>query len=321
MSEAARRIAVRVSEIVQVTNDVKRFRLETLDAAPLPRFAGGAHVIVEMQDGDLTRRNAYSLMSPPWQTTSYTISVRRDAAGRGGSLYLHDRLRQGATLHISYPVNLFPIDQRARKHLLLAGGIGITPNLAMMEQLSRDHRPFELHYANRSRPHAAYAEHLAARHGSRINLYHDDEGAKIPLARILVHQPLGTHLYVCGPAAMIDWVLATARELGWPEQNLHFERFLAPAGGDPYEIRLARSDLAVRVGAHQSMLEAIEAAGVDAPYLCRGGACGQCETQVLECDGTLLHADHFLTDAEKASGRKVMPCVSRFEGRVLVLDR
>lgn len=321
MSDTAARIAVKVSEIVSVTPDIKRFRLERVDGAPLPTFAGGAHVIVEMRDGDLTRRNAYSLMSAPWRTGSYTISVRRDENGRGGSRYLHDQVRQGDMLHITYPVNLFPLDQRARKHLLLAGGIGITPILAMIEQLARDGAPFEVHYANRSEASTAYAEHLSARCGQRVTLYHDDQGAAMPLARILGNQPLGTHLYVCGPSGMIEWVLDSARELGWPEQNLHCERFLAPASGAPYEIRLAKAGRAVKVGAHQSMLEAIEAAGVEAPYLCRGGACGQCETQVLEFDGTLLHADHFLTEAEKASGEKIMPCVSRFEGRLLVLDR
>ena len=321
MSEAARRIAVTVCEIRQVAEGVKRFRLKSVDGAALPIFAGGAHVIVEMRDGDITRRNAYSLMSPPWQTESYTISVRRDESGRGGSLYLHDRVSEGTTLHISYPVNLFPIDHRARKHLLVAGGIGITPFLAMMDHLVREHRPFELHYACRSLAHAAYAEDLAARHGAKVRLYHDDTGVTIPLAQVLGHQPLGTHLYVCGPEGMIEWALSMAKDHGWPAQNLHFERFLAPASGAPYDIKLARTDRTIRVGAHQSMLEAIEAAGVEPPYLCRGGACGQCETQVLACDGTILHADHFLTDAEKASGEKVMPCVSRFEGKMLVLDR
>jgi ferredoxin-NADP reductase len=247
--------------------------------------------------------------------------VRRDESGRGGSLYLHDRVREGATLHISYPVNLFPIDHRARKHLLVAGGIGITPFLAMMDHLTREHRSFELHYASRSKAHAAYAEDLAARHGMKVSIYHDDAGAKIPLARILGHQPLGTHLYVCGREGMINWALASAKDLGWPAQNLHSERFLSPASGEPYDIKLARSGQTIRVGAHQSMLEAIEAAGVEPPSLCRGGACGQCETQVLEYEGTILHADHFLTEAEKESGQKVMPCVSRFEGKILVLDR
>ena len=320
MSDKAPRIAVKVTEIVEVTPLIKRFRFEPVEGGPLPSFAGGAHIAVEMQDGDLVRRNAYSLMSPPSQTSHYTISVRRDESGRGGSRYLHDHLREGMTLRISHPVNLFPTEQRAKKHLLIAGGIGITPFLAMMEQLHRDRKTFELHYAIRSREHGAYAAELVAEHGARIHVYHDDRGEKMELSRLLGHQPLGTHLYVCGPTPMIEWVLGSARDLGWPEQSLHNERFIAPAIGAPYEVRLARSEITVRVGSHQSMLEAIEAAGVDAPYLCRGGACGQCEAKVIACDGTLLHHDHYLTDGEKASGTKVMPCVSRFEGASLVLD-
>ena len=320
MSDRSPKIVVTVTEVVEVTPLIKRFRLEAANGEPLPTFAGGAHVTVELNDGAILRRNAYSLMSRPSDTSHYMISVRRDENGRGGSRFLHDAIGVGTPLVIGHPVNLFALEQRARKHLLVAGGIGITPFLAVLDQLQRDHKPFELHYAVRSRQHAAYADDLVAAHGSRVHVYHDDRDERIDLDRLLGHQPLGTHLSVCGPAAMIDWVLGAARGLGWPEQALHVERFIAPAIGEPYAVRLARSGLSVRVGSHQSMLEAIEAAGVDAPYMCRGGACGQCETAVLDCDGTLHHHDHYLTDDEKASGTKVMPCVSRFEGSSLVLD-
>ena len=319
MSKAPR-IAVKVTDVIAVTPLIKRFRFEPIEGGALPSFAGGAHVVVEIQDGDVTRRNAYSLMSRPSDTSHYTISVRRDETGRGGSRYLHDAIRPGMTLAISHPVNLFPVVQQARKNLLIAGGIGITPFLAMIEELRHEGKPFELHYAFRSREHAAYADELEAEHGARIRVYHDDRGEKIDIGRLLGHQPLGTHLYVCGPAPMIEWALGAARRLGWPEPSLHHERFVAPAVGAPYEVRLARSDLTVHVGSHQSMLEAIEAAGVEAPYLCRGGVCGQCRATVLACDGRLLHHDHFLSDAEKASGEAVMPCVSRFEGDLLALD-
>jgi len=314
------KIDVRVSEIVEVTPLIKRFRFEPLGAAVLPTFSGGAHVVVEMPDGAVLRRNPYSLMSSPQETASYTISVRRDDAGRGGSLFLHNAVREGTQLRISHPVNLFPLDQRGRKHLLFAGGIGITPFLAMMAQLTQEGRAFELHYAVRSDVHGAYLQQLASTYGQRVHVYRDDQGEAIGLNRLLSTQPLGTHLYVCGPGGMIDWVLSTARGLGWPEQAIHSEQFLAPASGRPYAVTLAQSGRTAEVGPHQSMLEAIEAAGVDAPYMCRGGACGQCETRVLACDGTLLHNDHYLSAEEKASGAKVMPCVSRFEGRSLVLD-
>ena len=313
------RIAVRVSDVVDVTPLVKRFHLASLDGAPLPRFSGGAHIVVEVQDGGTVRRNAYSLMSPPSRTDEYAISVRRDDGGRGGSRYLHDHLTTGTTLHIGYPANLFALDLRARKHLLVAGGIGITPFIAMADQLSRDDRAFELHYAVRSRDHAAYADDLVARYAGRVHLYDGSEGERLPLEDVLTHQPLGTHLYVCGPDRLIDVVLGMTERLGWPRRSVHAERFVAPAVGDPYRVRLARSGVTIDVGSHQSLLEAIEAAGVDAPYLCRGGACGQCRTEVLACDGRLVHRDHFLSDEEKASGKAVMPCVSRIEGPSLTL--
>jgi len=119
---------------------------------------------------------------------------------------------------------------------------------------------------------------------------------------------------------MIEAVLERGRLAGWPEENLHCERFLAPPGGEPFTVRLARSERAVRVGEHESILEAVEAAGVEPPYLCRGGACGQCETRVLHHEGALEHHDHYLTAEERDAGKKLMICMSRFRGRELTLD-
>ncbi len=317
----APKLAVTVTEVVDVTSMIKRFRFEATDGRPLPAFSGGAHCIIEMRDGDTLRRNPYSLMSPPNQTSSYTISVRRDDQGRGGSLFLHREVRPGHELTLSPPVNLFPIDWRARKHLLIAGGIGITPFLAQMVQHEAAGTDFELHLAVRGRAHGAYLDELEARYGDRIHVSCDDRGERIDLDRLLDGQPLGTHLYVCGPTGMMEWILGTARAAGWPEQSLHSERFLAPASGIPYEVTLAFSNKTIRVTEHQSMLDAIEAAGVEAPYMCRGGACGECETEVLACEGRMLHNDDFLSDEARASGRRIMPCVSRFEGTTLVLQR
>jgi len=317
----APKLAVTVTEVTEITPMIRRFRFESAAGEALPSFSGGAHVIVEMQDGETLRRNPYSLMSPPSQTSSYTISVRRDDAGRGGSVFLHRVVRPGHRLTISRPVNLFPIDWRARRHLLIAGGIGITPFLAQMVQHETVGSDFELHFSVRERAQGAYLDQLQARYGDRVHIYCDDRGERIPVGGLLDEQPLGTHLYVCGPPGMMAWVLSTARNAGWPEGSLHSERFLAPASGLPYEITLALSRKTVRVTEHQSMLDAIEAAGIDAPYMCRGGACGECETAVVACDGTILHNDEFLSAEEKASGRKIMPCVSRFEGKTLVLQR
>ena len=315
------KLQVRVAEVVPVNDLVTRFRFVSRDGSPLPAFSGGAHVVVEMDDHGVRRMNPYSLMSDPDDTSGYEISVRRDDAGRGGSLFLHRQVKPGMEMVISYPVNLFPLDTRAKKHLMIAGGIGITPFLAQIAQLTRFGGRFELHYAARSRALGAYMDRLTAEHPSRVHCYFDDEGQAVDLAQVLAMQPIGTHLYVCGPKGMIAWVLSTAEAMGWPKLALHSEEFLAPGTGLSFTVELAASGKTITVGTTQSLLEAIEAAGVDAPYLCRGGACGQCETNVHKCDGTILHRDHWLTPEEQAANTKIMPCVSRFEGKTLVIDR
>ena len=315
------KLQVRVAEVVEVNELIKRFRFVARDGSELPAFSGGAHTVVEMDDHGTRRLNPYSLMSDPEDRSGYEISVRRDDAGRGGSLFMHRHVVPGMEMVLSNPVNLFALDNRAKKHLMFAGGIGITPFLAQIAQLSHFGGKFELHYAARSKPLGAYMDRLTAAHPDRVHRYFDELGQQIDLKQVLANQPIGTHLYVCGPKGMIAWVLSTAEGLGWPKQALHSEEFLAPGTGLPFQVELAASGKTITVGPTQSLLEALEANGVDAPYLCRGGACGQCETNVHKCDGTILHRDHWLTPDEHSSGQKIMPCVSRFEGKTLVIDR
>ena len=315
------KLNVRVAEVIEVNALIKRFRFVNRDGSPMPAFSGGSHTVVEMDDSGTRRLNPYSLMSDPEDRAGYEVSVRRDDTGRGGSLFMHNHVKPGMEMVISYPVNLFALDSRARKHLMIAGGIGITPFLAQMAQLSHLGGKFELHYSARSKPLGAYMDRLTTAHPGRVHCYFDDEQQTIDLGRTLSMQPLGTHLYVCGPKGMINWVLSTAEKMGWPAHALHHEEFLAPGTGKPFEVELALSKKTISVGTAQSLLEAMEAAGVDAPYLCRGGACGQCETNVLRCEGQLLHRDHWLTPEDQAAGTKIMPCVSRFEGKTLILER
>lgn len=315
------KLAVTVADVVVVNDLIKRFRFVARDGQPLPAFSGGSHVVVEMDDHGTRRMNPYSLMSDPGDTSGYEISVRRDEAGRGGSVYLHSHVTPGMHMVLSHPLNLFSLDSRARKHLMIAGGIGITPFLAQIKQLARFGGKFELHYAARNANLCAYGEALTAAHGDRVRVYFDDAGQTIELANLLSRQPIGTHLYVCGPKGMLTWVRNTAALAGWPAEAVHFEEFLAPGTGSVFTAELAASGKTIIVGTHQSLLEAMEAAGVDAPYMCRGGACGQCETNVVACDGKILHRDHWLSPEEHAGGTKIMPCVSRFEGKTLVLDR
>ncbi|MFK5998957.1 MAG: PDR/VanB family oxidoreductase [Rhodobacterales bacterium] len=321
MSAGTTKLAVTVSDIVKLNALVTRFEFKKTDGGLLPTFSGGAHTVVEMNDGDIIRLNPYSLMSDPMDQSAYTISVRRDDQGRGGSLFMHNNVQVGDQMEISYPVNLFSLDLRARKHLMLAGGIGITPFLAQIKQLQAMNAPFELHYAVRSKALGSYVDELTTRYPNNTHIYFDEQKQAIDLEKLLAGQPLGTHVYICGPKGMINWVLGKAKELGWPKEAVHYEEFLAPQSGKRFTVTLARSGKVIKVGEHQSLLEAIEAAGVDAPYLCRGGACGQCETDVISHDGNFIHRDHWLEDDEKASGKKIMPCVSRFEGNSLILDR
>jgi ferredoxin-NADP reductase len=317
----AEKIAVRVTDVSALNELVTRFRFEPVAGGLLPTFSGGAHTVVEMQDGEITRLNPYSLMSDPFDQTAYTISVRRDDEGRGGSLFMHNNIKVGDEITISNPVNLFSLDLRARKHLMIAGGIGITPFLAQIKQLDRAHGNWELHYSCRSEALGSYVDYLTTTHPNDVNVYYDDQSQAINLDTLLDGQPLGTHIYVCGPKGMIDWVRAKVADLGWPREAVHYEEFLAPQSGKPFEVKLAVSNKVIQVGEQESLLEAIERAGVDAPYLCRGGACGMCETRVIDYTGNFIHRDHWLEDDEHASGEKIMPCVSRFEGKTLVLDR
>ena len=312
---------VRVTHITKVADAVKRFRFQRVDGQPMPVFSGGAHVVVSMRDNGILRRNPYSLMSSPANRSAFEISVLRVEKSRGGSVFLHDKLKVGDQLVVSQPVNLFPYDHRGKKHIFFAGGIGITPFMAMMDQMSLENQAFELHYAVRTRSHGAYWKDLVDRYGAhRVKIYCDSEKLFIPTADLIANQPLGTHLYVCGPKGMIDGVMKQARLDGWPSQNLHSEEFLAPPPGEPFIIKLAKSNKTLEVHSHQSILEAVEAAGIDAPYMCRGGACGQCETNVVACSGSIEHHDIFLEPADKAAGKKIMICVSRINGADITLD-
>lgn len=319
MSKAANR--VRVASVTDVASQIKRFELVSANGHALPPFSPGAHVIVTMRNGEHVYRNPYSIVSSTPCQSGYVISVQRSPESRGGSVYMHTQVQTGSELEISDPVNLFPVAHTARKHILIAGGIGITPMLAMLNQFKKDNSNFELHYGIRAPDLGAYYSELANEPDPRVRVYRADKGELIPLASILANQPLGTHLYVCGPQGMIEWALDLARKEGWPDENLHSERFSAPPPGKPFDVKLARTGKTVHVGEHQSILEAVEQAGVDAPYLCRGGACGQCVTKIVASEGgSIQHNDHYLTDEEKRENTQITICVSRTNGSSVTID-
>ena len=315
----AEKIEVIVSAVLPLNDLVTRFEFKRKDGNRFPTFSAGAHTVVHMRDGDRQRLNPYSLMSDPADTETYAISVRRDDEGRGGSLFMHNNVKVGDAMEITYPVNLFSLDLRAKKHVFLAGGIGITPFMAMIAQLERSSDSWELHYSVRTEALGTYVDQLVSKYPNKVRIYYDDQSQSINLENLLDGQPLGTNVYVCGPKGMIDWVHKTAAAAGWPDANVHSEEFTAPQPGKEFQVRLCRSEKTITVGENESLLEAMEREGVDAPFLCRGGACGQCETNVVSSDGEFIHRDHWLDPDEH--GTKIMPCVSRFIGNSLEIDR
>jgi ferredoxin-NADP reductase len=311
---------VRVARIDTVAENIKRFELVSMNDEPLPVFSAGSHIIVTMREGEHVWRNPYSIMGATNENRGYVISVQRSSESRGGSEYMHTKVDIGSHLEISEPVNLFALAHKARKHIFIAGGIGITPMLAMLDFCKKAKASCELHYAVRSDEAGAFCRDLADEADHGVHVYRSNRGERIPLAAILGNQPLGTHVYICGPQRMIDWALDVTKHEGWPEENVHYERFSTPPPGKPFEIEVQSTGERITVGDHQSALEALEQAGVDAPYLCRGGACGQCITRVIDSSGALVHNDHYLTDEEKKDGKQIAICVSRADGGCLTLD-
>lgn len=302
--------------------DICSFELAAADGAPLPPFEPGAHIDVQLGEG-LIRQ--YSLCPPPQWRGRYLIGVLRDPASRGGSAALH-ALQPGARLRIGAPRNHFPLAAQARRSLLFAGGIGITPLLAMAEQLAARGQDFALHYCTRSPARTAFTERICLGPiGSRTECHFDDgaPSQKLDLDRALGVPEAGTHVYVCGPAGFMDWVLGGARSRGWPEAQLHKEYFGAPvpaADGAQraFDVQLARSGRRVHVPPGRSVVAVLAEHGVDIPVSCEQGVCGTCLTRVI--DGTPDHRDVFLTDAERAANDCFTPCCSRAHSARLVLD-
>jgi vanillate O-demethylase ferredoxin subunit len=316
-------LTVRIARKAAEALDICSLDLEREDGGPLPAFAAGSHIDLHLPGG-LVRQ--YSLCNPPSETHRYRIGVLRDAAGRGGSRAVHDGLHEGDTLTISAPRNHFALARDAAHHLLLAGGIGITPVLCMAERLAVAGEAFSMHYCTRSRERTAFAGRIASSgFASAVTMHHDDgpEAQKFDLAGTLDRAPAGSHLYVCGPRGFMDAVLDAARARGWPEERLHYEFFgaaVAPPSSDDgaFQVRIASSGAVVDVPAGTTVARALAACGIEVLTSCEQGVCGTCLTRVLE--GEPDHRDSYLTPEEQAANDQFLPCCSRSRSPVMVLD-
>ncbi|HZX17834.1 MAG TPA: PDR/VanB family oxidoreductase [Pseudomonas sp.] len=286
----------------------------------LPAFEAGAHVDIHLKPG-LVRQ--YSLCGDPANAAVYRLGVLRDPASRGGSVAVHDLLTEGASVSVGTPRNLFPLAAGASRSILIGGGIGITPMIAMAHQLTAQDSPFELHYCGRSRHRTAFLDELAsADFAACVHTHFDEEDAaqKLDLTAVLGQPDAGLHLYVCGPAGFMDWVIEGARKAGYAEEQIHREYFQVEvdSAGESFEVVAQRSGKSVQVAEGQTIIDALAGIGITVEISCEQGVCGTCLCDVLE--GEPDHRDVYLTDDEKTANDQILVCCSRAKSKKLVLD-
>ncbi len=312
---------MKIAGIRDVARDIREIELVPVDAAPLDNFSAGAHIecAVILPDGSPGLR-AYSLVNAPGETDRYRVAVARSADSRGGSAFMH-RLEVGGTLQVGRARNDFPLLLSASQSLLVAGGIGVTPILAMARTLAHTGRPFQLHYVGRERALMAYADEIEAMDGASVVTDGGDPAQGLDLAALLKDPPPACHLYVCGPRPLIEATLAAARAAGWTDRQLHFELFggEAPLSGDrPFTVEFALSGQSAEVGVGQTILDVMEELNLDPIFDCRRGECGVCVVDVIS--GELDHRDMNLSEREKGAGKLICTCVSRAKGDRIVIN-
>jgi ferredoxin-NADP reductase len=314
-----RALMLRVDAIRMVAETIRAIELVAADGAPLPDFTAGAHINLKLP-GDLSR--SYSLTNGPETRDRYAIAVNRDMASRGGSAYLIERLKVGDALTADPPLNTFRLVEDAELSAFFAGGIGITPILAMIRRLETLQRPWKLFFAARSRGSAAFVDELEAceaKSPGRVLLHFDDEAGRVmPLLKLASGVPKVAQVYCCGPAKMIEVFKASA---GWrPEDNVHVEHFTGTNARPTtaFNVVLKRQGREFHVPAGETIMQVLMDNGIYVAHSCREGVCGTCETRVL--DGVPDHRDAILTPEERVQNRTMMICVSGAKTARLVLD-
>ncbi|MEJ7928610.1 4Fe-4S dicluster domain-containing protein [Ramlibacter sp. AN1015] len=310
----------------EMAEGVARYEFVAPDGRELPPFDAGAHIDVVIAP---EYQRAYSLAGDPADRSRYVLGVLREApenGGRGGSALMHRAFREGRQVFVSRPANHFPLQEDATLSLLFAGGIGVTPMLAMAHRLHALGKPFALHYSAASRRTAGFVRELAeATWRDRVHYHFKDEGARADLMALVPTYAAGAHLYTCGAVRYMDGVFAAAAAHGWPEEALHREYFSVPEAdawvNHPFTLRLARSGRTLEVAADRSATDVLAACGVRVDVKCSDGLCGVCATPYdAGASGEVEHRDFVLSRKERE--HKVVLCCSRPKaaGGELVVD-
>ncbi|MEP7068812.1 MAG: PDR/VanB family oxidoreductase [Usitatibacter sp.] len=310
---------MRIARTQRIAADIHLFELRDAAGADLPGFTAGAHLTVKSPNGSLRK---YSLCNNPAERQRYVIAVKRDPAGRGGSVDLVDNTRVGDALEVSAPHNAFELAEKAASFILIAGGIGITPLLAMARHLNGAGKRYKLYYLARSPEHAAFHDELEGEEfNGRVAIHYDggDIANAFDLWPIL-EKPTSAHVYCCGPRPLLEAVRDMTGH--WTPAAIHFESFVdagaaARPEDKPFTVILAKSGDRIVVPPGVSILEAMRARGHEAPSSCESGTCGTCRTRLVA--GEADHRDLVLMDDEKAG--QIMICVSRAMSPEIEIER
>ncbi len=312
---------LQVTRIRNETPSIKAFELAAANGSELSPFTAGAHIDVDVDLPDGSRgRRSYSLASDPADTSRYEIAALHLPDGNGGSAYMHSQVSEGQLLSCSQPVNEFPLSENAEEHVLIAGGVGITPILAMTHALRSRDADFQLHYAARTEDHMAFRELARQLAGNGFHAYFSQPPNPMDLANLLGKPRPGRHAYVCGPGRLMKAVIATAQQLGWSDDRVHRESFGARSepSDKVIEVELSLSGMTVRVEPGTTILDALIDAGAFVAYECKRGECGTCQTRVLE--GDPIHRDVSLSEHQRNEEKLMCTCVSWGRTERLVLE-
>lgn len=315
----ADRMTLKVNAVRCEARDVLWLELRDPLGRQLPAFTAGAHLEVHLANGMVRH---YSLCNDPAERDRYCLGVGLSRDSRGGSRHLHDQVRVGTALTVSSPRNNFPLELAASESVFVAGGIGITPILAMIRACIAARRPWRLFYCARNRQRCAFYEELRELGADRCHFHFDDEqdGTRFDVSAMLRRVAPDAHLYTCGPEPLMKAMEAACADRA--PDRVHFEWFTAAAvdttTDQPFTIVLRNSGTRYEVPPGRSILEVLEDHDAGVPYSCREGLCATCRTTVLA--GEVDHRDSVLSAAEKASNKEMMICVSRAKSAVLELE-
>jgi ferredoxin-NADP reductase len=309
-------LRLRIRSATWEAPNVLSYELRPLEGGELPPFTAGAHIDLTLPNG-LVR--SYSLINPQSERHRYVVAVQKDRASRGGSKWIHENIRAGDIVPVNGPRNNFALDETAEKSIFIAGGIGITPILSMIERLSALGRDWELVYCSRIRSGTPFLEALQKKPRVRFNFDQEPGGKMLDIAALVGAGPANAHLYCCGPLPMLEAFEQATKDLA--RNRVHLEYFAAkepPARAGGFKVVLAKSGREFTVPPGKTILDTLRDSGIDVPHSCTEGVCGTCETKVLE--GIPDHRDLILTETERASNKTMMICCSGAKSEKLVLD-